>query len=1440
MKMKRIISLLIAISSIVMCIPSYAQTTVVENNSNEVLDKNIIAKDDFSNGLSLWNKETGSGFYVINKKLVFDNMSNRMNPSTVISKNLAVDNGEIEFVLNAEKGKYVGCIFRMQDDKTLYTLRLYYNINKAILLKRVKGGEYITLKEVYMPLEYNKDYKVGITLIGENIEVNIDREKIMNVKDKSLKSGKVGFEGFMSKATVDYIDIFRYDGVQYDIAKEDEIKESKKLYVSLTGNDATADGTEANPYKTIAAAKKAANRIKRGNTPVDVIFSGGKYPVTETISFGPNDSGSETAPIRYMAKEGEKVVFSGATQLDTKKFKPVSEEIKPRLYEHVREKLVQIDLEEQGIPKNLADFTRPGENGQIGSELKPLMITLNGSEQSLARWPNSGYNTILSCDPGDTVRNNGNKENGGAIYYSEINPTRWKDAERLYIEGFFGNDWFAEWTRVDNVDTYNNAINMRYYTQYGFTTGRRWAAINLLEEIDVPGEWYIDPDKMLLYYYPPRELTENDVFEIATLKTNMVNISGAENVIFEGIEFTMTADDPAVIHSNTTGGNGIYIAKNSKNIVIKDCIISHIGMNGILMDSTDITVDGCVIYDTGFAGMRLEAGCGNGATLTPSNITIKNCDISEPGRDTGLNGIGGIVLKEGTVDVNITNNVIHNCENSAIVYHGNGHQMLYNEIYDVVRQTADAGAIYTGRSWVEYGTAVKYNFFHDIGQKIHYSTYNETSIFWDDYHAGNEFSYNISVMNNDYCTASVKLGGGVDNIVKANTMVASEYDILGEDRSSSQLIDWKNQAMNYLKMSTAPFDSPAYVAKYPKMATLLPRLESNNNTLKIENTIVDNLTVNCNSSRIASTLIEASEYRDNVTLTEDEGIFVNPEKLDYRVTKAAKEKYNISEEILDEDFDINKIGIINGYKPDKERMKFSATYPHNGTSGIEKKNVILAWEKSQTADSYRYVIASDSDFKNIVLEDVTEYTSVKVDGLENGKTYYWKVYAKNDSRQFGCEIESDMGVMSFQTSETDTLDKTILDSVIERANTLLENIVEGNGIGQYKSGTISAIEEEIRKTEAVAALTVGLQSDVDKAAYDLNYFINNIDSYVNCGYTTLNLTAASEWFSTNADTVITTKNDAVHIDFGGPSEISLMETLSNYNVMCFRTKIGTLENTWVSYGLRVMDKNRQMFAQDAYYILVKPDIFELQKHGKIYATAPNNGKLKAGEWYDIQFGTITTENGINMLFVLNGEVIFDYLDKTDPQHKPGMFAVYAGTKGQVIEIEDAKIVPEGLYQMSDKILAEISQRDEDTKTYDVSGSEYVEKGAWNDSLLLKGENNSKVRESSEKDASAKWIMESGAAGNEKLYKVSYYHIPSVNGDKAVKVKFSGYAGEYETTIDLSQGEEGYVELGTFIFMAADNIGRLSVEFIGSGEGNVNVSNVKYELVDESKYSNMLK
>ena len=1428
MGIKKILSWALTTAMLFSVLPVSAEDNTIDS------EKQVLYSNDFSSGLSGWGENPD--YYILNRQLIFKNKDKNRKTSIIMS-GTNVENGEIEFDLNVKNGNYFALIFRGEDENTHYALRMYYKSNKVMLLKKIKGGSYKTITNKGVTLEYGKTNRIGVCLVGSNITVRIDGEDVLTAQDFSIKSGKIGFDGYSAEAVVDNLEIFKMGSIQYDIVEVDKnVKPKRTIYVSPNGNNEDADGTETKPYKTLEAAKKKANSLKKGNTPVDVVFTEGVYNLAGAIELTESDSGSEGAPVRFIAKEGDKVVFSGAKRIDTTKFTPVTDQkLLSRMYPEVAGKVMQVDLKAQGFTRDDIDFTKYYANC-VGDNLKPVQISLNGQMQKISRWPNSGYNIITLCEPGDNARNGGNINKGGTIYYTGIQPSRWLQAKDVFIEGFFCHAWAGEWGRLKEIDTLNSGLNFEYYTSYGITPNNRWAAVHLIEEIDIPSEWFIDFENLILYYYPTKELKADDVFEITTLKTNLMNIKNASNIEIEGIEFSMLSADPTIKSYNANGGNAINIT-DAKNVSIKDCTINHIGVNGININSNDVTIDGCIIHDIGYNAINIERA-GDKASLTPSNVVIKNCQITDVCRNTGNNAYAGIRISDKTVDVTIVNNIIHNCINNAIRYGGIGHRIAYNEIHNSVNKASDAGAIYSGRNWTEYGTVTEYNYFHGIGDRNTIAPYQASSMFWDDYHSGNEFSHNISVMQNYIKTSHVHLGGGVDNIITGNTFVAALQAINANDRSSS-VKDYKDYSVSTLKYGTIDLKDPNLMSKYPKMCTILERLRLDNGMLKMENTIGDNLVIdNTEGVKIASTLAAANTMNptNNVDLGTDYSVFVDPENQDYRVTKEAKEKYNIPDDVLDEDFDLDLIGLQKEYKVDESKMKTTLLYPENGATGIPKSKAQIAWTKADLVDGYTYVVAKDPEFKNIVVKANTLETSVGITGLENDTTYYWKAYSYNESREIGCNYEAEGGVRSFTTAEFELLDKSNLEKEYKRLQEVLPTIKESDKPGQYRYGTIQKIKENIAKAEEHLAQSYGEQGLVDEFVFELNRFVSGIDAYINPGYTTLNLTSQSDWYASQNVTEINPINGGVTIKNTLNTEVTLRETLSNFNVMCFRTKVDTMDG-WIAYGLRALDASIALYSQDAYYILIKKDIFELQKHGKIYATAPNNGKFEAGKWYDVQFGSITTENGVNMYFKLNDEVIFDYLDKNEPQYKPGMFAMFI-SGAHTIEIESAKEVSKDMYVMSDAIKAQINKATDSGDILNIESASYTEDGAWGDKVGISGHEGSWVRTTQSPEATAKWIMESGSKGNGSLYKVSYYHIPNEKGDKNVGVHLLGYGGEYKTTVDLSQGEEGWVELGTFTFSDADYIGRLSITFTASGKGEMNLSNVKFDKVTEG--TNMLK
>ena len=67
----------------------------------------------------------------------------------------------------------------------------------------------------------------------------------------------------------------------------------------------------------------------------------------------------------------------------------------------------------------------------------------------------------------------------------------------------------------------------------------------------------------------------------------------------------------------------------------------------------------------------------------------------------------------------VSHNLRYNAPHSAIIIFGAETVIEYNQIHDVCRETSDAGAIYSGRTWAYAGTVIRYNYIHSMPETDH-------------------------------------------------------------------------------------------------------------------------------------------------------------------------------------------------------------------------------------------------------------------------------------------------------------------------------------------------------------------------------------------------------------------------------------------------------------------------------------------------------------------------------------------------------------------------------------------------------------------------------------------------------------------------------------------------------------------------------------------------
>ena len=164
---------------------------------------------------------------------------------------------------------------------------------------------------------------------------------------------------------------------------------------------------------------------------------------------------------------------------------------------------MQTDLREIGA-KELGSYPDRFRGAPAVPEL-----FFNDQRMTLARWPNEGWATIAKIvDGGLACRVTATQPpRPGTFEYSGDRPARWNVEAGVWLLGYWCFDWYEETIKVQAIDRDKRQITLARPTVYGIKQGnpspRRYRALNLLEELDQPGEYYLDRASGRLYFWPP-------------------------------------------------------------------------------------------------------------------------------------------------------------------------------------------------------------------------------------------------------------------------------------------------------------------------------------------------------------------------------------------------------------------------------------------------------------------------------------------------------------------------------------------------------------------------------------------------------------------------------------------------------------------------------------------------------------------------------------------------------------------------------------------------------------------------------------------------------------------------------------------------------------------------------------------------------------------------
>lgn len=592
------------------------------------------------------------------------------------------------------------------------------------------------------------------------------------------------------------------------------------LYVSPKGDDRNI-GTMSYPLRTIEAALEKVKEID-ADQKVEVLLRSGIYEIDATLEVSRDN-------ISIRSYKDETVIVSGGKCISRKYLKPIKEKtVLNRLQPQVRHLVKEIDFKKYQM--NLVDlhatgFGRPGRAAwtEIFADGRPLRIS---------RWPNDS--TVMIGKVQESGVGNEGKEVPYPVFgYNEERPSNWKTVENMWISGYFAHGYADDMIRVESIDTIHKMIYTAQHTLYGFMTGapwRQWFALNLLEELDMPGEYVIDAKKGKIYVYLPDEKIKS--LGISFLEGPLLAIENCKNVLVQGITFEYGRHI------------GIYM-ENTHQALIKNCIVRNMGGVGISIGKgtlltgnvqghkqggvpasrvvgdlmgklyqdilfnreggTENGVEDCHIYNVGAGGISL--GGGDRATLTSAGNYVRNCKIHDYNRieksyrpGIWIDGVGNHVSKCD----------IYDAPSMAILFHGNNHVIELCRITNVCSEVDDQGAIYYGRDPSEQGNIIRYCYFHELSPR-----HRVTATYHDDGACG------TTVYGNIYYKAGslpVLIGGGHDNHYSYNIFIDSPVAIHVDNRMQNWgkfmierggVIDQRLQMVNYL--------NPPYSVAYPSL-----------------------------------------------------------------------------------------------------------------------------------------------------------------------------------------------------------------------------------------------------------------------------------------------------------------------------------------------------------------------------------------------------------------------------------------------------------------------------------------------------------------------------------------------------------------------------------------------------------------------------------------------
>ncbi len=456
-----------------------------------------------------------------------------------------------------------------------------------------------------------------------------------------------------------------------------DFEQPADFFVSPEGQDRWS-GRLANPvgndgpFATVSRARDAVRALLKSQKEpqsVRVVLRAGTYWLDQPLEFGPEDSGTEQAPILYAAASGEQVIISGGRRLPDGRWGEIN-----------GHKAWVVDLPE--VKQGRWRFRQ---------------LFVNGERRPRTRLPKQGEYQIEAL-PDVPITDAAWEKQVRRFVFSGKDIQRWHNLQD--VEVVAPCRWVDNRLPIQEVDaekrlvTFDRSSVFNLVELYHTKPSTYWVE-NVVEALDTPGQWYLDRASGQLFYLPLKgESAPANL--IAPRLPQLLRLDGGpdapirflrfEGIIFAFSEWQPPSDWAASAQAAVDVPAAIFFT-NATRCAISRCRVEHVGTYGI----------------------EVGAGC-QGIEISQNYLT----DL----------GGGGVKVGHGSQRTTVADNEIAHCGRmfmSAVgvwVGHSSGNHIVHNHVRDLHYSGISVGWQWNFKPSKATNNLVAFNHIHELGHGL--------------------------------------------------------------------------------------------------------------------------------------------------------------------------------------------------------------------------------------------------------------------------------------------------------------------------------------------------------------------------------------------------------------------------------------------------------------------------------------------------------------------------------------------------------------------------------------------------------------------------------------------------------------------------------------------------------------------------------------------------